>query len=63
LQCHIVVTEVAHLFDSLERAERVVVTDKGRVGEVASHDELVAQGERYARLWESWRAGVIAGYG
>jgi ABC-type multidrug transport system fused ATPase/permease subunit len=37
--------------------------DKGRVVEVALHDELVAQGERYASLWESWRTGVIASYG
>lgn len=22
------------------------------------HDELVAQGERYARLWASWQAGL-----
>jgi ABC-type multidrug transport system fused ATPase/permease subunit len=26
--------------------------------EVASHDELVEQGERYARLWASWQAGL-----
>ena len=60
MQCHIVVTEVAQLFDSRENLSR---RDKGRVVEVASHDELVSQGERYARLWESWRAGVITGYG
>ena len=31
---------------------------RGRLAEVASHDELVAQGERYARLWASWQAGL-----
>jgi ATP-binding cassette, subfamily C, bacterial len=35
--------------------------DGGRVVEVASHDELVAEGRRYARLWASWQAGVAAG--
>jgi ABC-type multidrug transport system fused ATPase/permease subunit len=35
--------------------------DAGRVVEVASHDELVAHGQRYARLWASWQAGVSAG--
>ena len=31
--------------------------DGGRLVEIASHDELVAQGERYAALWASWEAG------
>ena len=25
---------------------------------LASHDELVRQGDRYARLWASWQAGL-----
>jgi ABC-type multidrug transport system fused ATPase/permease subunit len=52
---------IAHRLSTAERADRVVVMDRGRVVEVASHDELVAQGERYARLWASWQAGVAAG--
>jgi ATP-binding cassette, subfamily B, bacterial len=52
---------IAHRLSTAERADRVVVMDAGRVVEVASHDELVAQGERYARLWASWQAGVTAG--
>ena len=53
--------ELQHRLSTAERADRVVVMDKGRVVETASHDELVAQGERYARLWASWQAGVAAG--
>jgi ATP-binding cassette subfamily B protein len=49
---------IAHRLSTAERADRVVVMDNGRVVETASHDELVAQGERYARLWASWQAGV-----
>ncbi len=49
---------IAHRLSTAERADRVVVMDDGRVVETASHNELVAQGERYARLWASWRAGV-----
>ena len=41
-----------------ERADRVAVLESGRLVEVASHTELVEQGERYARLWRSWQAGV-----
>jgi ATP-binding cassette subfamily B protein len=52
---------IAHRLSTAERADRVVVMDGGRVVEVASHDELVAQGQRYARLWASWQAGVAAG--
>jgi ATP-binding cassette subfamily B protein len=52
---------IAHRLSTAERADRVVVMDGGRVVELASHDELVAQGERYARLWASWQAGVAAG--
>jgi ATP-binding cassette, subfamily B, bacterial len=52
---------IAHRLSTAERADRVVVMDAGRVVEVASHDELVEQGERYARLWASWQAGVAQG--
>jgi ATP-binding cassette, subfamily B, bacterial len=51
---------IAHRLSTAERADRVVVMESGRVVEVASHDELVEQGERYARLWASWQAGVAA---
>jgi ABC-type multidrug transport system fused ATPase/permease subunit len=36
----------------------VAVMERGRLVEVASHAELVEQGERYARLWRSWQSGV-----
>jgi ATP-binding cassette subfamily B protein len=52
---------IAHRLSTAERADRVVVMDNGHVVETASHHELVAQGERYARLWASWQAGVAAG--
>ena len=52
---------IAHRLSTAERADRVVVMDGGRVVETASHDELVAQGQRYARLWASWQAGVAGG--
>jgi ATP-binding cassette, subfamily B, bacterial len=51
------VITIAHRLSTAQRADRVAVMEHGRLVEVASHDELVAQGERYARLWASWQAG------
>jgi len=54
------VVTIAHRLSTAERADQVVLMEHGRVVEVASHDELVEQGERYARLWASWQAGLAA---
>jgi ATP-binding cassette subfamily B protein len=54
------VITIAHRLSTAERADRVAVMEHGRLVEIASHDALVAQGERYARLWASWQAGVAA---
>jgi ATP-binding cassette subfamily B protein len=54
------VVTIAHRLSTAERADRVIVMEHGHVVEVASHDELVEQGERYARLWASWQAGLAA---
>jgi ABC-type multidrug transport system fused ATPase/permease subunit len=45
---------IAHRLSTAERADRVLVFDKGRIVEDGSHDELVAQGGIYAGLYESW---------
>ncbi len=49
---------IAHRLSTAERADRVAVLERGLLVEVASHDELVEHGQRYARLWRSWQAGV-----
>jgi ATP-binding cassette subfamily B protein len=54
------VITIAHRLSTAERADRVAVMEHGRLVEIASHDELVAQGDRYARLWASWQAGLVA---
>jgi ATP-binding cassette subfamily B protein len=52
------VITIAHRLSTAQRADRVAVMEHGRLVEIASHDELVEQGERYARLWASWQAGL-----
>ena len=54
------VVTIAHRLSTAERADRVAVMEHGRLVEVASHDDLVEHGERYARLWASWQAGLAA---
>lgn len=46
---------VAHRLTQAASADRIVVLDGGRVVENGSHDELVAAGGAYARLWQAWR--------
>jgi ATP-binding cassette subfamily B protein len=52
---------VAHRLSTAARADKVAVVVGGRLVEVGSHDDLVAQGGYYAALFEAWAAGAIVG--
>ena len=58
LRWSIVGAVVSALAPTAQRADRVAVLEGGRLVEVASHEELVQRGDRYARLWASWEAGL-----
>jgi ATP-binding cassette subfamily B protein/subfamily B ATP-binding cassette protein MsbA len=49
---------IAHRLSSARRCDRIVLLDGGVLVEQGSHDELMARGGRYARLWETHANGT-----
>ena len=50
------VVAIAHRLHTAHDADRVAVVEDGLLGELGTHDELLADGGAYAALWESWRS-------
>jgi len=48
---------ISHRFSTVRIADRIAVIDDGRVTELGTHEELLAAGNRYARLFELQASG------
>jgi ATP-binding cassette subfamily B protein len=51
---------IAHRLSTAERADMVGVVADGRLLELGTHSELVAQGGRYADLFANWAGGLAS---
>ncbi|WP_457427483.1 ABC transporter transmembrane domain-containing protein [Roseateles sp. P5_E7] len=51
---------IAHRLATIQKADRIVVLDAGRIVDIGRHDELVARGGLYAKL-AAMQFGLVAG--
>lgn len=50
---------IAHRLSTVQRMDRIIVMDNGKIVEEGSHQELLAKGGQYAKLWAHQSGGFI----
>ena len=53
------VIAIAHRLSTIAQMDRLIVIDEGRVVEQGTHEQLLASGGQYAKLWERQSGGFI----
>lgn len=53
------VLAIAHRLSTLSEMDRIIVMEQGRIAEIGSHDQLLAQGGLYAQFWARQSGGFI----
>jgi len=54
---------IAHRLSTVQRADLILVMENGRVAEMGRHEELLAFGGHYSRLYDAQYFGVLKGAG
>ncbi len=54
------VIAIAHRLSTIARMDRLIVLNEGRIIEAGSHDELLALGGHYEKLWRHQSGGFLA---